>query len=88
MICNLCDGWGEVQCWKCEGKSVFSLDCEDCHGKRFQGLDNDGEPITCVTCGGHGSLEGVCETCNGSSVLGCERCDGGGNLTDAIEDDG
>ena len=88
MICNLCDGWGEVQCWTCEGKSVFSLDCEDCHGTRFRGLNNKGEPIMCETCGGHGSLKGVCETCNGSSVLGCERCDGGGNLTDAIEDDG
>jgi RecJ-like exonuclease len=88
MICNLCDGWGEVQCWKCEGKSVFSLDCEKCHGTRFRGLDNKGASIMCETCGGQGSLEKVCEACNGSSVFGCERCDREGNVADALEDDG
>jgi DnaJ-class molecular chaperone len=87
MICNSCYGWGKLQCWKCEGKSVFSVDCEDCHRARFR-VDNKGVPITCKTCAGHGSLDGVCETCNGSSVLGCERCDGQGNVIDAIEDEG
>ncbi|MEM3611407.1 MAG: hypothetical protein QW620_04690 [Thermoplasmata archaeon] len=34
---------------------------------------------TCGLCGGKGNI-GVCETCNGSGMLGCGRCDRQGKL--------
>ena len=87
LECISCNGSGEVPCWKCEGNAVFSIPCEDCHGAGTLGLDNEGEPIACETCGEHGNREGVCEVCKGLGVLGCERCAGTGYVTDASEDE-
>jgi DnaJ-class molecular chaperone len=88
MECISCNGSGEVTCWKCEGNSVFSIPCEDCHGAGTLGLDNQDEPITCETCGGHGNREGVCDLCNGFGVLDCERCNRAGNIIDTDLEDG
>ncbi len=50
MICNSCDGWGEVRCSKCEGTPEGV--CETCNGSSVLG---------CERCDGAGNVTDAIE---------------------------
>lgn len=52
MICISCDGWGEVQCWKCEGHGSLEGVCETCNGSSVLG---------CERCDGAGNVTDAIE---------------------------
>jgi len=66
LLCDDCQGTGEVTCGRCEGKGNLVVECEECHG--------DG----CARCDSNGTLQVECHDCNGSGMAECDDCEGKG----------
>ena len=69
--CESCDGRAVEQCDWCDGAG--ETDCDECDGS-----GEDVEGITCLNCGGDGSL--VCDNCSGDGEVNCYDCDGTGDV--------
>ena len=80
LICNACNGDGEVNCAKCTGSGSVQINCFECKG---QGKIESGKSmIECDVCNGTGKVDDKCKECFGGGLVMCEACDGTGNLPD------
>ena len=83
--CDVCDGAGEVSCYKCDGTG--QMYCPSCGGGGQEDCDCEGG--LCESCGGTGHNEdgdpcptcqgsGQCTKCGGTSLRDCPHCEGTG----------
>ena len=68
MMCENCDGDGDVTCDKCDGSG--EVDCPRCEGT--------GGHWTCDKCNGRGKLD--CDRCDSSGEVECKICGGSGEV--------
>jgi hypothetical protein len=76
IVCDDCDGRGDVPCSKCDGMGKWT--CPSCRGdgkNTCSSCFGKGE-IACPSCGGSG--ERACPSCGGSRDRTCTYCGGGG----------
>jgi hypothetical protein len=71
--CDWCSG-GENTCDHCDGNRT--VECSECYGTGE--VSDDGEDVTCSSCGGDGEEE--CGYCDGNGRVDCEECDGKGEI--------
>ncbi len=76
LICNACNGDGEVDCGKCQGTGSVPVKCDECKGT------GKVDAIDCDLCNGTGKVDGKCTECFGGGAIMCEACDGTGNVAD------
>jgi hypothetical protein len=70
MVCEECDGDGEITCSECNGEG--EVECSSCDGTG----EIEGE--TCDDCGGSGTR--TCWECDDHGVVSCDECGGSGEI--------